>query len=111
LDQNDFANQPSKKLKCLQSGVLDDQLPSQTILSSLISECHDTISSESDNELLASPPLPPKKIENSLTYDHIQQGKLFTYYFSWCYYMNYFASYLFKVYFLNFLHSWGLYID
>jgi len=78
LDQNDFANPPSKKLKCLQSSVLDDQFPSQAISSSLISECPDSLSSELDVEPLESSPLQPKRIVNSVTYDHIPQDYTLT---------------------------------
>ena len=60
----DFERRPSKKAKCSESNFLDDPLPSPTIsTSSLVSECNESISSESNNQIndddpVLSPPSP-----------------------------------------------------
>ena len=47
----DFERRPSKKAKCSESSLMDDPLPSPTLsTSSLVSECPESIRSESNNQ-------------------------------------------------------------
>ena len=56
----DFHNQPLKKAKYSESSISDDILPSPTISAlSLVSECSESIGSESGNQINGAPLPPP----------------------------------------------------
>ena len=67
----DFERRPSKKAKCSESSLMDDPLPSPTLSTSpLVSECPESISSESNSQINDDPdpvPSPPSPTMSTLS--------------------------------------------